>query len=120
MTTNYQFEIDFCQGVLHRDSQNLEVMEMLAGYYTKSGQINEGLALDRTIVKMKPDCSLSHYNLACSLALKHRNQEAVEALRMAFEKGYDDINWLLSDPDLQGLQDDPSFSALISEHQHES
>ena len=95
-------------------------MEMLAGYYTKSGRIDEGLALDRNIVQMKPDCALSHYNLACSLALKHRNREALEALRSAFEQGYDDITWLLSDQDLQGLQDDPAFSALISEYQQKS
>ena len=120
MSKDYQFEIGFCKSVLARDAGNLEVMEMLAGYYTKAGLIDDGLALDRIIVGMKPDCALSHYNLACSLALKNKKRDALEALRQAFEKGYSDINWMLSDPDLESLQNDPGFSSLISEFQSQT
>lgn len=117
MDKDFQFEIDFCKSVLKRDEANLPVMEMLANYYTRAGLIDDGLSLDLKIVESDPDNATSHYNLACSLALKHRQQEAIDALRIALEKGYDDFKWLLDDPDLKNLHENPAFSALLSEFQ---
>ncbi|MGA1205708.1 MAG: TPR end-of-group domain-containing protein [Opitutales bacterium] len=117
MEKDYQFEIDFCRSLLGRDPGNVPVMEMLANYYTRAGRIDEGLELDLRIVELDPDNSVNHYNLACSLALKHRQSEAIAALRVALEQGYDDFKWLLEDPDLENLHDNPSFSALLSEYQ---
>ena len=117
MENEFQFEIDFARSILASDPQNLIVMEMLAGFYTKSGRIDEGLELDRKIVELDPDNAISHYNLACSLALKNKAGDAIAALRTALEQGYDDFQWLLDDPDLNGLHENPSFSALLSEFQ---
>lgn len=117
MKEKYQFEIDFCSSILKRDTENLPVMELLAGYLTKSGRIDDGLEIDRKIVELDPDNAISHYNLACSLALKHLQNEAIESLRTALEQGYDDFNWLMKDTDLQSLHDNPAFSALLSEFQ---
>ena len=115
MENDHQFEIDFCHSILRRDQENLPVMEMLAGYLTKSGRIDEGLALDRRIVELDPGNSISHYNLACSLALKNMATESIDALRTALEQGYSDFDWLMKDPDFDGLHENPAFSALISE-----
>ena len=115
MEKDFQFEIDFCNSLLRREPRNIGVMEMLANYYTRAGLIDEGLDLDQKIVELSPENAISHYNLACSLALKHRKREAICTLRTALEKGYDDFKWLLDDPDLRSLHEDPSFSALISE-----
>jgi len=117
METDLQFEIEFCQSILARDTSNLTVMEMLAGFLTKVGRIDEGLELDQKIVVMDPDNAISHYNLACSLALKRRLVESIAALRGALERGYNDFDWLMKDPDLTGLHEIPAFSALISEFQ---
>jgi len=115
MNNDFDFEIDFCQCVLRKDPDNLPVMEMLANYFTRAGRIDEGLVLDQRIVALNPKNSVGHYNLACSLALKHRQNEAIESLRTALENGYDDFDWLMKDPDLLNLHDNPLFSALISE-----
>ncbi len=117
MKNKYQFEIEFCQCILKRDPEYLPVMELLAGYLTKSGLIDAGLAIDRKIVELDPSNAISHYNLACSLALKHLEGEAIESLRTALQQGYDDFNWLMKDTDLQNLHDNPAFSSLLSEFQ---
>jgi predicted Zn-dependent protease len=117
MESDYHFEIEFCRSVLEREPGNITVMEMMAGYYTKAGRIDEGLELDQKIVELDPDNAVNHYNLACSLALKNRAGEAISALRIAFEQGYDDFKWLLDDPDLVSLHENPAFSALLSEFQ---
>lgn len=115
MENDFHFEIAFCRSILSRDSRNLPVMEMLANYYTRAGRIDEGLLLDQKIVAMDPENSIGHYNLACSLALKRRQHEAIESLRVALQQGYDDFDWMMKDPDLKNLHENPAFSALISE-----
>ena len=117
MENDYHFEIEFCRSLLEREPENLVIMEMLAGYYTKAGRIDEGLELDRRIVELDPENAISHYNLACSLALKKKANDAIASLRIAFEQGYDDFKWLLDDPDLSSLHDNPAFSSLLSEFQ---
>jgi|TARA_B110000438_G_scaffold293046_1_gene332285 tetratricopeptide (TPR) repeat protein len=111
------FEIEFLECILREPGEHLDVLEMLAGYYTRVGRIDDGLALDQKLVVLQPDNATALYNLACSLALKERKAEAVARLREAIENGYDDFSWMLRDPDLNGLQPFPPFQALLTEFQ---
>ena len=77
---------------------------------------DEGLELDQRFVELEPDNAVGHYNLACSLALKNRQEDAITTLRTAFEKGYRDFGWMMEDADLKGLHDNPAFSALLAEY----
>jgi len=113
--TDLSFEIGFCEGILRRNIDDSTTMELLAGFYTKAGRIDDGLALDQKLVAMNPDSATAYYNLACSLALKDRKKEAVDAIRSAIEKGYDDFSWMLKDPDLKSLREFRSFEALLNE-----
>lgn len=117
MKTDHQFEIEFCQSILKQDPDDLVTMELLAGYCTRTGRIDEGLEWDRRIVELDPENAVSHYNLACSLALKNRSEEAIGSLRIALEKGYQDFSWMLKDPDLASLHSQPGFSSLLAEFQ---
>lgn len=120
MKTDHQFEIDFCRSILKQDPDDLVTMELLAGYCTRAGRIDEGLEWDRRIVQLDPENAVSHYNLACSLALKNRSDEAIDRLRVALEKGYRDLSWMLKDPDLATLHSNPGFSSLLAEFQNRS
>ncbi|KAF0096230.1 MAG: hypothetical protein E1N59_197 [Puniceicoccaceae bacterium 5H] len=115
MAENWHFEITFCESVLRQQPLDADVMEMLAGYYTKAGRIDDGLELDHRLVELCPDNATHHYNLACSLALKGRKDDAVERLRLALQKGYSDYEWMLRDEDLQTLQGFPPFVNLLAE-----
>ncbi len=111
----YQFEIGFFESVLRRDPKDPSVVELLAHLYTKTRRIDDGLKMDRKMVRLKPDSPVAHYNLACSLALKNRKSEAVKALRAAIEREYKDWDWLKRDPDLENLHDYPRFRQLLEE-----
>jgi predicted Zn-dependent protease len=117
MSKDFSFDISFCESILRRDPDDLPTMELLAEKLTRAGRLDEGLALDRRIVLANPDNAVSHYNLACSLALTNRTRDAIKALRTAMEKGYREFSWLMEDPDLRRLHDLPEFSALIAEFQ---
>lgn len=108
------FEIGFFESVLRRDPKYTEVIEILGGLYTKTGRIADGLKMDRKLVRLLPNNATAHYNLACSLALSKRTTAALNALRKAVELGYDDIDWMVQDPDLESLKDIPQFQKLVA------
>jgi Flp pilus assembly protein TadD len=107
-----EFQIKFYEGVLRRNPTDREVIELLGGLYTKEGRIDEGLRMDRKLVRLAPNNPTAHYNLACSLALKRRKADAVRALRRAVEAGYRDLDWLREDPDLAALRDSAAFQEI--------
>jgi tetratricopeptide (TPR) repeat protein len=108
------FEIEFYESILRRNPRDTDVIELLGGLYTKDGRIDEGLKMDRRLVRLLPQNATAHYNLACSLALKKRKADAMRSLRRAVELGYRDVDWLLQDPDLEALKQYPAFKELVS------
>ena len=111
------FEVEFLESILRQPGEHADVVEMLAGIYTRVGRLDDGLALDQKLVALQPDNATAIFNLACSLSLKDRKAEAVEQLRIAIEKGYDDFSWMVKDPDLKGLHAFPPFQTMLSEFQ---
>ncbi len=109
------FEIAFFENLSRRNPKDVRVLEVLAHYYTRSGQIADGLRVDRRIVRHDPENPLAHYNLACSLALRNRKKEAVEALRDAVDRGYSDLAWMMQDEDLENLREFVPFLELLRE-----
>lgn len=113
-TEDFSFEIEFYENLSRRNAKDVRVLEVLAQYYTRSGRYTDGLRVDRRIVRHCPENPIAHYNLACSLALRNRKKDAVEALREAVERGYEDADWIRNDEDLQSLHDYKPFQHLIS------
>jgi len=114
MSKKHEFEINFFESVLRRIPRDTGVIEILGELYTKSGRIEDGLRMDRRLVKLLPDNPNAYYNLACSLALKKRKSEAINNLQKAISLGYKDFEWLMQDPDLENLKGLPAFQKLVS------
>lgn len=114
---DYTFEIQFFENIYRRNPSDPRVVEILGHLYTRQNRIDDGLRMDRRMVRLRPEDPLSHYNLACSLALKQRKRDAINSLRRAVELGYRNADWLLEDPDLEELRGEPAFEALLSEIQ---
>ncbi len=111
----YEFELAFFEQVRKRMPSDVRVVSILAHLYTQTGRIDEGLKMDRKLARLQPEDPTTHYNLACSLALKGRKADAVRALRTAITLGYEDFHWMRHDPDLSKLQGYPDFEALLRE-----
>ena len=109
------FDIAFFEAIHTRVPSYVDVIELLGGLYTKTGRISDGLRMDRKLVRLQPDNATAHYNLACSLALCKRRPDALRALRKAITLGYSDREWMLKDPDLACLKDDPNFKKLLGQ-----
>jgi len=109
------FEIDFFEGVHRRNPRDPEVVEILATLYSDSGRVDDSLRMDRQLVALQPENATAHYNLACSLALVSRNEDALSALRQAVDLGYQDVRWLREDPDFKELRTHPNFQDIVRE-----
>lgn len=108
------FEINFFERLVKEDPQFVDALLPLAELYTKKGFHEKALELDLALSKLRPADDLVFYNLACSLALLNRKEEALQSLEQAVKLGYDDFHHLKKDPDLKGLRQDPRFIALYS------
>lgn len=78
---------------------------------------------DSAIVHIEKAISLNqraparaYYNLGCSYAMSGKPDQAIAALRTAFEKGYKDKEALLDDPDLVSLKKNKDFEALLDKY----
>ena len=110
-----QFEIEFYEAILRRSPDYTEVIGLLGALYPRVGRITDGLKMDRKLVRLEPDNPTAHYNLACSLALCKKRPAAIQSLRKAVSLGYDDVDWMLQDPDLEILKTDPEFQHLLGQ-----
>ena len=55
------------------------------------------------------------YNLACAYAVSGEAKDALKALRLAVEKGFDDLELLGNDKDLDSIRSSPQFVSLLEE-----
>ena len=105
-------EIDFLEGVVERDRNYVEALQLLGDNYTRRGRYREGLTVDRRLARLCPGDPLVHYNLACSYALTRQFRRAFRSLRKALAQGYRDFDWLRKDPDLETLRQHMLFGDI--------
>lgn len=55
------------------------------------------------------------YNLACALAKQGKKKQALERLKESVENGFNNLNILKTDKDLDTLRDSPEFKKLIEQ-----
>ena len=105
-------EISFLEGLVRRDPGYVDALQILGDDYTQRGRIEEGLLVDQKLSQLEPQNPLVFYNLACSLSLAGKLDDAAQALESALDLGYRDFKWLARDPDLKAFRKHPHFARL--------
>ena len=105
-------KINFLAGIVRRDPDYVDALQLLGDHYTQRGLFQEGLKVDERLAQLEPTSSLVFYNLACSYSLTDRFEQAAFALDRALELGYRDFTWLVKDPDLKKLRSQPEYADL--------
>lgn len=111
--TQSQFDVEFFRAVLLRAPDYVDVLRSLGDTLSQLGQHGDALEIDRRLARLRPADSVVRYNLACSLALGGAREEAIRELRAALENGYDDLEHLEADADLDTLRDEPEYRRLM-------
>jgi tetratricopeptide (TPR) repeat protein len=107
-------EIGFLEGVVQREPDYIEALQVLGDDYTRRRKFDAGLKVDLRLSQLRPEDALVHYNLACSYSLRNRPDEALSALTRALELGYRDLAWLRRDPDLAKIRHHPQFREILA------
>ena len=114
-TRDLDIEIDFLEGVVQRDRNYVEALQLLGDDYTQRGRYRDGLSVDRRLARLCPNDPLVYYNLACSYSLTRQYRRAARSLHKALGRGYQDFKWVREDPDLENLRQHPLFSEIMAE-----
>lgn len=112
----HAFEIKFFTDVLERYPDYVDVLRAFGNLLTKEGHHEEGLEVDRRLVRLRPTDAVAHYNLACSYCLLRKHEQTLTELRKAFDLGYSDFVYLRKDRDLDSIRQDRRFLALVREY----
>ncbi|HVU27300.1 MAG TPA: hypothetical protein VHG71_06130 [Verrucomicrobiae bacterium] len=105
-------KIEFIEGVVRRDPDYVDALQLLGDHYTQRGRFNDGLQVDERLARLQPENAMVFYNLACSYSLTDQFERAALALEKALELGYGDFNWLAKDPDLKKLRQQPIYEGI--------
>ena len=105
-------KISFLEGLVRRDPEFVEALQILGDHYTLRGQFDASLKVDKQLSKLEPQNPLVFYNLACSYALNSDFNLAAASLERALQLGYRDFKWLAKDPDLRVLRKHPAFRSV--------
>jgi tetratricopeptide (TPR) repeat protein len=105
-------KIQFIEGLVRRDPNYVDALQILGDHYTQRGRISEGLKVDERLARLEPGNPLVFYNLACSYSLSGDIDQAANALEKALQLGYRDFDWLAKDPDLKPLRTNTAFDDL--------
>lgn len=105
-------KIQFIEGLVRRDPDYVDALQLLGDHYTQRGRFTEGLHVDERLARLEPQNPLVFYNLACSYSLTDEFDRALFALDQAIRLGYRDFKWLAKDPDLKKLRAQPAFREL--------
>jgi len=89
---------------------------LLGGMYSQEHRIDDAIRETNLAMTLRPNEATVLYNAACTFANIGRKTDAVDALRKAWEAGYQDAEWTRRDPDLASLHGDPEFDRLYPPH----
>jgi Flp pilus assembly protein TadD len=113
-------ELAILEGVLARDPQDAHLLGTLATLYTELGLVEKGLELDIRHVALTPDDPGARYDLACSLSLSGRLDEALAELEKALSLGFENTAWMMEDPDLAAVRADARWTVFAEQHRIET
>ena len=114
------FEIELFRGVLKRRPDYVDVLRVLGNNLAARGERKESLAIDKKLVKLRPNDPTVRYNYACSLCVLGKKDEAIDQLEQALALGYDQIQYLTEDRDLAPLHRHPRFLKMLERLLEES
>ncbi|HOB33315.1 MAG TPA: hypothetical protein PKH32_10600, partial [Verrucomicrobiota bacterium] len=105
-------KIEFIEGIVRRDPNYVEALQLLGDHYTQRGRFEEGLKVDEKLAELEPTNPLVFYNLACSYSLVGKVELAAASLKKSIRLGYRDFKWLAKDPDLRTLREHPAYRSI--------
>jgi non-specific serine/threonine protein kinase len=88
---------------------------LLATDYSSLGRVEDALREAQLAMALRANDAMVLYNVACVFGQLGRKDDALDALRKAWEAGFKDPTWARRDPDLALLHGNEDFERLYPE-----
>jgi serine/threonine protein kinase/Tfp pilus assembly protein PilF len=105
-------EIAIYEEQLKKVPEDARARVLLAGKYAMHGRHDEAKREIDMAMILRPDDTMILYNSACTFCGMNKLDEALIAIKRAWEAGFKDPVWTRQDPDLQLLHGNPEFERL--------
>jgi non-specific serine/threonine protein kinase len=110
---NYEFrEIAIYEEHLKKVPEDARVRVLLGLDYAIQGRFEEAKREGDMAMALRPDDSMILYNTACLFCAMNNVDDALKAIKKAWESGYRDATWTRQDPDLAILHGNEEFERL--------
>ncbi|RME75522.1 MAG: tetratricopeptide repeat protein, partial [Planctomycetota bacterium] len=81
--------------------------------YLQIGRYERAIAEFETVLEIEPGNFIALYNLACAYALAGDAERACTYLERSVQAGFDDLEHIESDPDLDAIREHPRYRKVI-------
>ncbi len=105
-------ELAVYEEALRKTPEDARVRVLLAGGYALQGRFDEAKREADMAMALRPDDAMILYNSACAYCAMDLKDDALHAIKKAWESGYRNATWTRQDPDLALLHGDPEFERL--------
>jgi len=113
---NIEEAIAYLRKGLEIDPDDIETMYHLAKLYSGVSKYEEALILYQKLIVILPDNPAVDYNIACIYARQSMPEKSVHWLKKAFAKGFNDLEHIKNDSDLDNIRDSSFFRDFIANH----
>jgi len=103
---------------LDKDRNLVDALQNLAIIYSMKGKNDVALQYLRKIITIEPNNKNAYYNMSCIYAKQHNTEESIKWLKVAIEKGFDDLLLLKQDKDLESIRSSDYFQSLFKKDIH--
>ena len=105
-------EIAIYEAHVKKVPEDARARVLLAGDYATQGRLEEAKREADMAMALRPNDTMILYNTACVFCAMNKLDDALIAIKKAWEAGFKDPIWTRQDPDLAPLHGDPEFERL--------
>ena len=113
---NIEEAIAYFRRALRIDPDDIETMYHLAKLYVGTSEYEEALILYQKLIVLLPDNPAVDYNIACIYARQNNSEKSVHWLKKAVAKGFNDLEHIKNDSDLDNIRDSSHYREFLANH----
>ena len=93
-----------------------DILNTLAILYSSKGDHDKSLEYLMKMLELRPENADTYYNVSCIYAKSNNQAESVVWLQKAIDKGFDNMELIMTDKDLENIRDTEYFKALVKKN----
>ncbi len=101
------------EAIVEIDGNDAKSWHMLGYTLHAAGDLDQALEAHKKAAKFEEVAQVATYNIACVYALQGDKDQAFAYLGKALDAGWDGIDHMATDPDMDNLRDDPRYKKIV-------